>query len=163
MKHELKISNPAFIPEAARPFFPSPIDGYLYLLDCGEAGFECRRYSYADSHPWKDYRDGDRLVEMMTRQAGENLIASVAAWNAAADAAQAKADADREALAERVQGWLNSLPAKVFGFRRESAVLMDECGNAMFNLDSSQFRFKSAYEIECEIEALFDEGFDPGA
>jgi hypothetical protein len=74
-----------------------------------------------------------------------------------------KTDAQAKTDANRVKAWLNSLPCVVYGFSRNSYMLHDECGNGVLNLDSPNFRFKNAYEIEAEIELLFDEGFDPGA
>lgn len=157
---KLLVPERRFIPEAARSFFPSPIDGYLYLLD-DESGYECRRFMYGDSHPWKDYSDSDHFVESLTKAVGDNLIASVAAWNAAANAAQEKEAAARQSETERIQQWLETLPKMIARLEVCDGLLMDEWGNEMFDLCAHQFRYKDVSEIEQKIEELLNDGYEP--
>jgi hypothetical protein len=138
-----------------RDHFPNPIDGYLYLIRL-DKGWECRRFSYGDNHPWKDYPSSNKFVEFLTEESGDNLIASVDSWNRYADQKKEKQAIDRAARQSKFESWLAVLPGEIFGFHRENSELFDQHGNMMFSLD--MFAYKDAKEIEVEISAILEDG-----
>lgn len=147
------------VPKRARDFFPNPIDGYLYLVESENGnGFECRRFMYGDSHPWKDYRDSDSFVESLTKEVGLNLSASVESWNEQARRKQEQAAAERLTNQTRFESWLSTLPDEIYGFRREGSELFDQYRNEMFSLAGCQFAFKGLDEIESIIQEIMEDG-----
>lgn len=148
------------MPEQVQAFFPPDIDGYLYLVDREDGKVEVWKHIYADDHPWKDRRDSNHFVEVIEAQAAKNMEVALLRWNMQGAAEDAKAEDIKATKLQQFQMWVDALPEKLYGFKREGEDLVDVWGNTVFHLRTPTLAFKTPEEIESAILNLIADGFE---